>query len=63
MPVQAHILADIPWIPERVEAMFGPLSFLGNDNRGACRNLSRPVCELNANAVCAKREEARMTRR
>jgi len=26
-------LTDIPQIPEGVEAMIGPLSFLGNDNR------------------------------
>ena len=28
-----HIYTDIPQIPEGVEAMIGPLSFLGNDNR------------------------------
>ena len=29
-------LADIPQVPEGVEAMIGPLSFLGNDNRAPC---------------------------
>jgi hypothetical protein len=28
-----NILTDIPQIPERVEGLIGPLSFLGNDNR------------------------------
>ena len=27
---------DIPQVPEGVEAMIGPLSFLGNDNRAPC---------------------------
>jgi hypothetical protein len=29
----AYVSTDIPQIPEGVEAMIGPLSLLGNDNR------------------------------
>jgi hypothetical protein len=36
LPIAPTFSADIPQVPEGVEAMIGPLSFLGNDNRAPC---------------------------